>query len=75
MRLENNVISKSEQISSYFANYGVLLGGRKAFSPPPAGVAGAGRPASIGFNSGANHGFGAGENDWLGAEAYIAPLR
>lgn len=69
------MISKNERITGYFASYGALLGAGKALSQPPAGVAGTGHPAGIGFNGGANHRFGADEYDWLGAEAYVAPLR
>ncbi|GAO35375.1 hypothetical protein SCT_0761 [Sulfuricella sp. T08] len=32
------------------------------------------QPEKIEFGTGTNHGFGAGVNDWLGAEACIDPL-
>ena len=69
--------NKSNQKTSLFANYGVLLTGRKSISPPPSIIEESRRhsAAATGLDAGANHGFGAGENDWLGAEAYVDSLR
>lgn len=59
-----------------FANFGAFLTGRKSFPPPPSIVektrSHAG--ATLGLDAGASYGFGAGENDWLGAEAYVTSL-
>ncbi|HUX63191.1 hypothetical protein [Sulfuricella sp.] len=69
--------NKNNQKTSRFANCGALLTGRKIIPPPPSIVEETRRHAAttIGLDAGANHGFGAGENDWLGAEAYVYPLR
>jgi hypothetical protein len=77
MRLENNVTSKNPHKTSRFTNCGVFLTGRKVIPPSPFIAEETRRhsAAAIGFNAGASHGFGAGENDWLGAEAYVDPLR
>jgi len=63
--------------TSRFANCGIFLSGRKIIPPPPS-IAENTRHYSdlvVGLDAGANHGFGAGENDWLGAEAYIDSVR
>jgi hypothetical protein len=76
IELENNVANKnSQKPPSRFPSCGVLLTGRKII-PPPSIVAETccHSAAGIGFDTGANRGFGAEENDWLGAEAYIDPL-
>ena len=77
MRLENGVTYKNNQKSSLFANGGVLLNGKKIIPPLPPIVEETRRhpAAATGLDAGANHGFGAEENDWLGAEAYVDPLR
>lgn len=77
MGLENKVTSKNSRKTSRFANCGVLLTGGKIIPPPPSFVEETRRhsAAAIGFGTGADHGFGVGENDWLGAEAYVDPLR
>lgn len=69
--------NKNNRKTSRFANCGVFLTGRKIIPPPPSIVDEAGplAAAAIKFDAGANHGFGAEENDWLGAEAYVDPLR
>lgn len=61
---------------SRFANCMALLTGNKTILLPSS-IAEETRhhsAAAIGFDAGANHGFGAEENDWLGAEAYIDSL-
>lgn len=62
--------------TSRLASWGVLLTGRKSI-PPPSSVDETRRHSAItiALHADANHRFGAGENDWLGAEAYIDPLR
>lgn len=77
MRLENSVSSTNNQKTSRFANYGFFPTGRKSITPPPSIVEQTCHhsAAAIGFDAGKNPGFGAGENDWLGAEAYVDPLR
>ena len=69
--------SKNPQKTGRFANCGVFLTGRKIIPPPPSIVkeARCHSAAAIGFDADSTHGFGARENDWLGAEAYIDPLR
>ena len=52
-----------------FANYGAFLIDRKIIPPPPSIV------EETHQHSAEAIGFGAGENDWLGAEAYVFPLR
>lgn len=68
--------NNNHQKTSRFANWGVLLTGRKIIPPPPSIVEETRRhsTAAIGLDADANHGFGAGENDWLGAEAYVDSL-
>jgi hypothetical protein len=77
MRLESNVADRNDQnTTSRFSDCGVLLTTRKAIPTPP--IAAETRRTSgmaTGLDTGASHGFGAGENDWLGAEAYIDPPR
>ena len=77
MRLENSVTYKNGQKTSRFANYGVLLNSKKIIPPPPPIAEETHRhsAAATGVDAGTNHGFGAGENDWLGAEAYVDRLR
>ena len=77
MRLENRVASKDNQKNSPFANCVVFLTGRKGFSQPTsiAGETLHNSAENIWPEPGAKHGFGAVENDWLGAEAYIDSLR
>jgi hypothetical protein len=78
MSLESNVADKNNQnTSSRFSDCGVLLTPSKAIPPPPSIAVETGRPsgAAIGLDTGASHGFGTEENDWLGAEAYIDPVR
>ena len=66
----------NQKTTSRFSNCGVLLNGKKIILPPSLVVEIRRHSAvEIGFDTGANRGFGAGENDWLGAEAYVAPLR
>lgn len=67
------MIRKDNQEKSRFANCGILLTGRKGI-PPPQFIA-EGRPAAIVPEPMDNIGFGTGENDWLGAEAYVDSLR
>lgn len=69
--------NKNSQKTSRFANYGILLAGRKTLRPPSSIVEEKRRrfDAPIGFDAGKSRGFGAGENDWLGAEAYVDPVR
>jgi hypothetical protein len=76
MRSENIMISKNNQKTSRLASWGILLTGRMSI-PPPAIVDETRHHSaiSIGRHTGTNHGFGAEENDWLGAEAYVEPLR
>lgn len=69
--------SKDNPKNSRFANCVVFLTGRKGISQPTS-IAEETRHNSaenIWPEPGANHGFGAGENDWLGAEAYVDSLR
>lgn len=68
--------SKNIRKPSLFASYCVFLTGRKSIPPPRSIFEEAHRhsTATTGFNTGTSHGFGAGENDWLGAEAYVDPL-
>lgn len=76
MRLENRVTSKDNQKNSRFANCVVFLTGIKGFSQPTS-IAEEPRhnlAENIWPEPGTHHGFGAGENDWLGAEAYINSL-
>jgi hypothetical protein len=76
MRLENNVANKNNQKTSRFASCGVFMTGRKIIPPPSIAVeTHQHSAAAIGFDTGAKHGFGAGENDWLGAEAYVDSMR
>jgi len=60
---------KNNQKTSRFSNFGSLLTGRKIIPSPPSIVEKTHRHAA------ATIGFGAGENDWLGAEAYVDSLR
>jgi len=74
MKLENSVPNKKTR---RFANCAIFLPGRKSIPPLPPIVEETLRHSAIAIwsNAGANHGFGAGENDWLGAEAYVDPPR
>ena len=67
----------NNQKTSRFANYGFFLTDRKSIPPPPSIIEEMSHhaAAAIGLGAGTNPGFGAGENDWLGAEAYVDPLR
>lgn len=58
-----------------FANLGGFFTGRKSVPPLPTHVEKTRtHAASVWSGAGANRGFGAGENDWLGAEAYVNSL-
>lgn len=61
--------NKNNQNTSRFANWGILLTSRKIIPPLPSIVEKTHRHAA------ATIGFGAGENDWMGAEAYVDSLR
>jgi len=68
---------KHDQKTGLFASFEGLLSGRKPIPPPSSIAKENSRPsaATIMFDAGNKHGFGAGENDWLGAEAYVDALR
>lgn len=69
--------NKNNQKARHFAKSGIFLTGRKIIPPLPSIVKETYRHSGVAieFDAGANHGFGTGENDWLGAEAYVDPPR
>ena len=72
--MENNVANGNNQQTSRFANCGVLLTGSKTIPPPSIATETRRHSAAAIEFAKANPGFGAEENDWLGAEAYVDPL-
>lgn len=66
---------KNNQKINRFANFGGFFTDRKSAPSPPTHVEKTRtHAASVWSGAGANRGFGAGENDWLGAEAYVNSL-